>query len=283
MKVSKWKMMLNTGAFQFDREFALVDSSGLALRLSTYPRLGLIRPHVDLDRETLIVKGVGFPDLVIDLGPGSCMSPMSREIKVCGSKCGGKLWGSHAVSRWFSSFLGIQCWLARYTGGKYISSPGIRGNESLEPLKETIQERTGFENEAPILLISQNSVDLLNKVMTSQGSRRVNSMYFRPNLVVDIPLENSCTTNPEDSWSKIIIPRHNLELSMIGKCARCSMVDIDPTSGAKGGKTLRALAEYRRNKGRIDFGIFLSSDGVKKGSNHKYVSIEQGENLIIRY
>lgn len=289
MKVSKWKMSKKTGALKFDREFALVDSSGLALRLSTYPKMGLIQPFIDRNAETLTVQGSGFPDLVIDLGPSSCINPLTREIKVCGNKCGGTLWGSHAASQWFSSFLGVQCWLARYTTeGKYVSYQNNRGKSltgattHLNSLADINGNRTGFENEAPILLLSQNSVNRLNQIMTSQGSKNVNSMYFRPNFVVDVPIENNCMTNPEDSWSKVTITRHDLELSVSGQCARCSMVDIDPASGTKGGKTLRALAEYRRRKGRINFGIFLSSKDDEFFSDNREVLLEQGEKLIIQ-
>ncbi len=283
-------MNRKTAAFQYDREFALVDSSGSALRLSTYPKMGLIRPSIDLDKETLVVKGDGFADLVIDLGPSSCINPMSREIKVCGNRCGGTLWGSHAVSTWFSSFLGVQCWLARYNGTAYVYSPEANGGKQISSYlsnrKANTVVRTGFENEAPILLISQHSVNLLNRVLAKQGSKPVNSKYFRPNFVVDVPIRNtSSISNPEDSWSKILVPSHDLTLTMIGQCARCSMVDIDPASGSKGGKTLRALAEYRRENGRINFGIFMKTmneDNTFFDDNQKEALIEEGEKLLIK-
>ena len=44
------------------------------------------------------------------------------------------------------------------------------------------------------------------------------------------------------------------------------MVDFDPTTGEKG-KTLRALASYRRRNGRIVFGIFLRAMGLERHGN----------------
>jgi molybdenum cofactor sulfurtransferase len=65
--------------------------------------------------------------------------------------------------------------------------------------------------------------------------------------------------NPEDLWEHIIIRgKHDIvELTAAGKCARCQMVDIDPSSGMKG-NTLRALAQYCRDQGRINFGLLYN-------------------------
>lgn len=67
------------------------------------------------------------------------------------------------------------------------------------------------------------------------------------------------------------------------------MVDVDPTSGMKG-KTLRALADYRRRKGKITFGIFISgmeefNTNTNLGSddydnNDDDVWIKQGDDLM---
>ena len=83
-----------------------------------------------------------------------------------------------------------------------------------------------------------------------------------------------------DKWKKIVLPRHELEFNVIGPCARCSMVDIDPTSGAKGGKTLRALAQYRRDKGKINFGVFLSCSYNHEGPRN--VAINEGEKIVVQ-
>ncbi len=280
MRVSKeWKVNRRTGALKFDREFALVDSSGSALRLSTYPKMGLIQPSIDGETEILTVKGDGFPDLIIDMKSDGNLNPLAKEINVCGDiKCGGAIWGSQEISHWFSTFLGIQCWLVRFAGGKFDFLDN-KEERTLPLINKSGAERTGFENESPILLISKNSVDILNEVMLNQGSKPVDSKYFRPNFVVEIPMEDASISNPEDSWTRVSIPRLQLDLSVMGKCARCAMVDIDPTSGTKGGKTLRALAEYRRHRGRINFGIFLSSNGNELGNQD--VLLDRGERLVI--
>ena len=125
-----------------------------------------------------------------------------------------------------------------------------------------------FANEAPLLLLSEHSVETLNEVLLSQGQQHVNSRHFRPNLVVrsrnassEVSTSNGLQhTNPEDQWTTLCTLGTNVELSVVGQCARCSMVDIDPTTGTKG-KTMRALADYRRRNGQITFGVFLRTNG----------------------
>jgi molybdenum cofactor sulfurtransferase len=75
----------------------------------------------------------------------------------------------------------------------------------------------------------------------------------------------------EDDWTEVSLIRPSnhdnddyeksstcrLKYTVQGGCPRCTMVDYDPATGSKG-KTLRALAKYRRHNGRIVFGIFLN-------------------------
>ena len=120
-RVKRWELELPSGKLKYDREFALVDTSGVALRLQTCPKLGLISPTVDLTSETMTVSAPGCKDLVLNLS-GDLYHGGDNVVQVCGNKCGGRLWGEAEVSEWFSSFLGIQCWLARYSSNEPDSS-----------------------------------------------------------------------------------------------------------------------------------------------------------------
>mmetsp|Transcript_21622 Transcript_21622/g.31560 ORF Transcript_21622/g.31560 Transcript_21622/m.31560 type:complete len:309 (-) Transcript_21622:83-1009(-) len=275
MATDRWKMNSKTGKLLFDREFALVDSSGAALRLCQYPSMGSIKSSIDMESSTLDIQAPGKPKLMVNLDFDGSANPMTRQIKVCGNRCRGELWGSPAVSRWFSEYLGVQCWLARSNQGKYDLP------QELEINREGIQKkgRIGFENEAPILLLSQSSIDILNQVLTERQSRSVTSRHFRPNLVVATGWEIGYS-NPEDQWRAVRLPCSGVELTVVGQCARCSMVDIDPESGMKG-KTLKALAEYRRSKGQITFGIFLRPSVNKYEQVDDILLIETGSFLTV--
>ncbi len=55
-----------------------------------------------------------------------------------------------------------------------------------------------------------------------------------------------------------------------GPCARCEMVTLDQSTGARGGvEPLRTLAAYRRQKGRIFFGALLNCRAGLPSSDHR--------------
>ena len=78
----------------------------------------------------------------------------------------------------------------------------------------------------------------------------------------------------EDDWKTLSIPSKSFSFKVEGSCPRCTMVDYDPVTGQKG-KTLRALARYRRQNGRIVFGIFLQA--IMSRQNSESISIEEGD------
>ena len=96
----------------------------------------------------------------------------TQPVKVCGNECGGYVWGSNDVAKWFSSVLGIiRCWLV-----KYHQSHDEHSSPSHGSLSTLMKPRNGFENEAPLLLISRQSVDILNKTRSSEfGCKSIKS------------------------------------------------------------------------------------------------------------
>jgi molybdenum cofactor sulfurtransferase len=277
MRVQRWPIH-QSGRLSFDREFALVDVSGSAMRLHSYPRMSEIHPQIDLKTNTLVVSAPHCDDLVLSLNTSSSDDePITPEdVQVCGVLCKGTIWGGRKASSWFSSILGVRCWLARHHVGKTKSSSFVRGERD---------DGLAYSNEASLLLVSQNSISALNSVISAQGlGKQVVSRHFRPNIVVSSSsdtqkdTEQQLTSNPEDFWQKICIKSKNntLELIAVGKCARCQMVDIDPESGMKG-NTLRALAEYRRERGKILFGTFFS--GNSNNESKDVFWIEEGDEV----
>lgn len=236
-----------------------MDTSGSAMRLHSYPSMSSIQSAIDLGTQTLTVSAPNHEDLIINLEEPSaeCRTKSPEDIQVCGALCKGNIWGGSNASRWFSSVLGVRCWLARhYNAGK------------AERLSDG--DKYAYCNEASLLLVSQQSISLVNSVIASQGwGKLVDSRHFRPNIVVASNCQEGSAAskaeeiqrvaNPEDSWQQITIRGSTgaVKLAAVGKCARCQMVDIDPTSGMKG-NTLRALAQYRRDRGRINFGTFFT-------------------------
>lgn len=289
-RVKRWKMDANSGQLWMDREFALVDSSGNALRLQAYPKMAFLQPVIDADTYCMTVSAPGRKSIHISIADTEqeLNNQATCTVYVCGTtNCRAILWGDVSISDWFSDFLGVPCWLARHcTTNKYRQQTRIS--------RAIGYSDVAFANEQPILLISEESVDCINSVLHTDGQQPVNSKHFRPNLVVrsiekhTTALRNEAPSfvklHDEDSWKRVYLhsssaPMSSLPLRVVGPCARCSMVDIDPTSGSRG-RTLRALAEYRKRNGEITFGIFLRGSALQRNQSYSVV-ISEGD--VLRY
>jgi molybdenum cofactor sulfurtransferase len=273
-RVKQWKFQASSGRLLFDREFALVDSSGTAMRLSVYPKMSQIRPSIDLSKKTMIVAAPGHQHLKLSLDEAPRYADGASIVKICGNRCGGIMWGSREASDWFSEFLGVQCWLARYySAGYQLPEDSLFSNV---PLRE---KSIAFANEQPLLLISEHAVDALNDILAEARARLlVSSRNFRPNFVVRLvaPCSHTKLSRVEDGWSRVqLCGKKTATFDVVGQCARCSMVDVDPSSGMEG-NTLRALADYRRSNGQISFGIFLRGTGERQED----VWVREGDLLI---
>ena len=285
-QVTDWPMDPFSGRLFFDREFAIVDATGAAMRLQMYPAMAQLRPVVDMKtfQLTIVAPDASFSPLILDLEDQSQHGHDRKRsiVKVCGNRCGGVVWGDHSVSEWFSRYLGVRCWLARHTGnfdGLYEHPKSVRDAIPIDSSKSI-----SFANEQPLLLISEHAVKLLNHTMRqSKGSSStkhdsshdwVCSRQFRPNIVVRFDGDDSNADqgqqqrHVEDCWSQVSMIDDDrltcMTLEVVGPCARCAMVDIDPINGTRVG-TLRALATYRRNgNSQITFGIFLRASSNTK-------------------
>lgn len=97
---------------------------------------------------------------------------------------------------------------------------------------------------------------------------------------MSITTGDDCSANVENEWSELTLLKGGMKFQTKGNCARCSMVDFDPKTGKKG-KTLRALAQYRRENGQITFGIFLKAISMQSATGESW--IEEGSQLVCTY
>ncbi len=198
MRVEAWP--LGPTGLLFDREWALVDAQGQALRLNRLPRMRLIHPAVDLEARVLRVAAPGMPELQVpltlpggDVGGGGDAAGPVRDVSVCGEACQGVGYQGTAqaeVDAWLSSFLGRPCALVRavapQAGGqrRRAAHQRQRGRghqqqeeeeeEEEEPAEEDEKKRKnaiGFSNEAQFLLVSQTSVEHLNGLIARQQAQ----------------------------------------------------------------------------------------------------------------
>lgn len=128
-----------------------------------------------------------------------------------------------------------------------------------------------FADAFPYLVISQESLDLLNEKLQAAGEQAVGMERFRPSIVI-----KGWEAHAEDKVQTLDIGgRVKLRLSKL--CTRCNVITIDQKTGASGPEPLRTLARYRKlGTSKICFGMnawVLSGAGamIQRGDS---VSVE---------
>ena len=264
----------------FDREWAIVDQTGRALRMKVAPRMCMIHPRVHLDTQELVVSGPGMEDLHIPLSHVPPPS-LSCAVNVCGQPCSGLVY-DQSISEWFSTFLGIPCTLVR--SSPYAEQRNASGGQ--QPSSSTTTcPKIAFSNEAQLLLVCSASVDHLNGLIQQQSDLDYEFRYegqrsdaplvsvenFRPNLVIA-----GGVAHQEDLWTEVSVGK-GLRLRVTGPCSRCAMVNIDHRDGNKNAPVLKTLASYRRDKAQIYFGQFLA---IEEAGSDGWVHV--GSSVVVK-
>ncbi|GAQ81349.1 molybdenum cofactor sulfurase [Klebsormidium nitens] len=271
----------------YDREWLLVDSGGNGLTQKKVPALCTLQASIDLEAGHLRVTSRAMQDALLVPLHSRPRATLDGTVQVCGDRPGADAYGPE-ISSWFSDALGIPCTLVRQqprsrtvhrqTPHKLkqqseIASPhhtsAAQTNENRKvntTADEQLDSSLGFANEGQFLLVNTASVEELNRRMVEtdgrsgdkkKGSRGLEVLEperFRPNLVV-----RGLEPFEEDTWQQVRIAGQ--QFGVIGGCSRCSMITVDQKTGEKGGnEPLLALASFRRNKGKLLFGILLNHE-----------------------
>lgn len=207
---------------QNDRRWLLVDKAGRFLSQRDIPRMALVKT-------SLSPEGLRFEMAGDKHNVELPLAANERQVEVWGDTVSA-LDAGDVTAVWLSGKLETDCRLV------YMPDHCRR---LVDPLYAQNKETVGFADGFPLLLISQSSLDDLNRRL----SKPVLMNRFRPNLVV-----TGCEPFAEDHWRRILIG--DLELQLVKPCARCVMPSIDQHSAQKDSEILRVLASYRRGKDR---------------------------------
>lgn len=220
----------------FDRHWMVVDRAGKFVTQRQQPRMALI--HTALTPGGVRLSAPAMPDLDVVFEPTEVEV---ERVQVWRDQCLAQSAGAESAA-WLSRFLGIDCRLF------FMPEQTAR---AVDPDYAAPQDRVGFADGFPFLLISQASLDDLN----SRLEQALPMLRFRPNLVV-----TGCAPYAEDSWRRIRIGE--LTFRVAKPCSRCVIPTIDPETGEKGVEPLRTLNGYRREGNQVYFGQNLLHDGA---------------------
>lgn len=224
--------VMNRG-FPQDRRWLLVDKGGRFISQRTTPLLSQIK--ISLTNDHLQVNHAGKSQLNLSL---TIQSNTHRKSSIWKDEVDG-IWVGQEYDSWFSDVLGQQVHLVHMN--EDVHRPLVK--------KYLPQERSfevSFADGFPYLLTSQESLDDLNSRLTNP----IPMDRFRSNLVV-----SGFHAFAEDEWKKVGIGE--VEFLVVKPCARCQVTTIDQQTGVSSKEPLKTLASYRKQNGKVMFGMNL--------------------------
>lgn len=212
----------------WDRQWMLVDKENKFVTQRQLPQLSQISAQVIEDsRVELVAPNQDFMDFGVEEGSDG------ETFLV-------KIWDDQVeaqevepeVSEWVSEFVKQPLKLVR------MKAKAVR---AIDPSYGTGQ--TSFTDGFPLLIVSQESLELLN----SKLGRALSMNRFRPNVVVNVN-----EPHEEDSWNEIEV--NGLTLFGAKLCSRCKVTTVQPLTGQFEEEPLKTLATYRQTEKGIVFG-----------------------------
>lgn len=242
-----------TRGLEHDRRWMVVDEDGMFISQREIPKLAVI--CVALEGEHLVLSAPGAKRLEVPLN----LRGARRNVQVWNDPCEGVDAGEGAA-RWLSSVIGSPCSLVHMPED---------ARRTVTPKFAQHGEEVGFADVCPFMLISEASLEELNRRMDAPLPMN----RFRPNIVV-----RGCEPFDEDSWDRFRIG--DVSFHAVNARARCTIPTVDQQTGRVAGKEpLRTLATFRRAGGSVVFGQDVVHHGtgtLKIGDAVEIVSRKAG-------
>ncbi|CAN8303816.1 unnamed protein product [Cochlearia groenlandica] len=273
--ISLSEASLTPTGFRWDRNWLIVNSKGRGLTQRVEPKLALIEvemPKLAFAEEwepelrsNMVVRAPGMDPLKVSLAkPYKTLDGVSVW-----EWSGSALDEGEEASRWFTYFLGKPCRLVRFDSASQtrpVDPDYAPGHFAM------------FSDMYPFLLISQGSLDSLNKLLKEP----IPINRFRPNILID-----GCEPFDEDLWTEILID--NLTFHGVKLCSRCKVPTINQETGIGGQEPIETLRSFRADRvlqpkkkpqGKIFFGqnmVWKDSFGEKEMKK----TIEIGDVVVV--
>lgn len=222
---------------EFDRRWMLVDENNIFMTQRTVREMSLLQCIIS-DGQLVVYHKLN-PEKQISI-PVDQYGEEKTEHEVWGDLCVGRNVSVEA-DKWFSQILGLRCRLV------YMADDSIR---PVDTKYASHGEITSFSDGYPSLIISQASLDDLNRRMEIP----VPMNRFRPNIVYTggVPFQ-------EDTMKKFRIG--NILFEGVKLCARCAIPTINQDTGEMAKEPTRTLAKYRARNKNVYFGQNLIHTG----------------------
>lgn len=224
---------LTPRGLQYDRRWMVTDAQGRFLSQRTHPGLATITPALSTNTIELSHFQHGKVSIPLDGVEGDRV-----RVKIWKDECSAILAHS-GINDWISEILEFSARMV------YMPDDEHRGVDTEYSISD--QDIVSFADGYPMLLISQPSLDELNRRLHAKNESAVPMNRFRPNLVVD-----GCEAYAEDKWASITLG--NTRFYSVKPCSRCIVTTVDQETGIRGTEPLQTLREYRLKNNKVYFG-----------------------------
>ncbi|XP_070566217.1 mitochondrial amidoxime-reducing component 1-like [Ptychodera flava] len=221
-----------------DRHWLIINGENTFVTGRQQPRMILITPSLSEDGRYLLLDAPEMTTLKvpIDASEISEGDPKILDTRVWGQGIQGVYCGKEAED-WLSKYLQNPGYKLIYASADVTPRYVNQVKRAREIAKK--DDAIAYQDEAPFALMSEKSVEDLNKKLDKPVSVR----NFRPNLVV-----SGCSAYSEDNWKFIKIGSSVLRHM---KCDdRCYLTTVDPETGIPSAtkEPLATLKKYRKCK-----------------------------------
>ncbi|KAH9795437.1 MOSC domain-containing protein [Citrus sinensis] len=253
---------LTPTGFRWDRQWMVINNKGRAYTQRNEPKLALVQ--IELPNEAFLEgwEPTGSSYMVIRApGMQALKIPMSKPCDIADGVSvwewsGSALDEGAEASNWFTNYLGKSSRLVRYNAESET--------RPVDP-EYAAGQITMFSDGYPFMLLSQGSLDALNKLLKEP----VPINRFRPNILVD-----GCEPFSEDTWTEVRINKFTFQ--GVKLCSRCKIPTINQDTGDAGPEPNETLKQIRSDKvlrpgrkqrGKIYFGQnMVCKDNLTEGN-----------------
>lgn len=221
---------IDSMGLKYDRRWMLVTPEGNFMSQRKTPEMVLIKTELNNGELTLSMDGKGSHTVPL-------ITPESKKmtVDIWGDSVNASMVGA-TTDTWLSDVLKTPCHLV------FIEDDVVRQCD----LKFSNEgDQTGFADGFPILVISEESLDDLNKRLPEPVDMR----RFRPNIVI-----NGVEAFAEDKLKSFSIG--DIPMKGVKLCSRCPMPMVDPDLGKRvNQEPIATLSKYRKWDGYVYFGM----------------------------
>jgi len=217
-----------------DRKWAIIDENNKCITSRDYPQL----LHLNCSDSSDFLEIKYKEEKIAKLEKAKYRIGTQIEFQIHSYTAFGYVI-DHPINEWLSNFTDLKCKLVLLNKEEQRPVLSKHGGDK--------GETVGFSDQAPILIISEASLNEIN----SRLEEKIGMNRFRPNIVV-----SNCTPYEEDTWKEISIG--DTRLRIIQQSERCVLITIDPTTLVKHKRAepLTTLSRYRKGpRGGIIFGV----------------------------